>query len=258
MKCVVLCGGKGSRLGSETDLKPKPMVEIGGKPLLWHLIRIFASQHYGNFLMALGHKGEVIRRYFRDYAILNADFSVSIGGHGAVYYHDNIMSDFNKLSLLDTGENTQTGGRIARLKGILKDDPRFFVTYGDGLANIGLEKLLSFHKSHGRIATVTAVSPPTRFGELALDGTRVTRFREKPSGHVRINGGFMIFERAIFDYLGGDDCVLEEKPMDDLVIDNQLQAYIHDGWWGCVDTQKDLANLNALWDSGKAPWKTWL
>ena len=255
MKLTILAGGFGSRLSEETEKRPKPMVEIGGQPILWHIMK--HSAHYGvnEFVVALGYKGEVIKRYFLDYCRLNASMTIDLSD-GEVQLHGKESEDWI-VHLVDTGLDTATGGRIRPLRPWLKEET-FMVTYGDGVSDLDFQDLLRFHRSHGRLATVTAVRPPARFGGLVFDGDFVAEFTEKPQiGEGWINGGFMVFEAGIFDYLEGDDTSLEADALERLAIDGQLAAYRHEGFWQCMDTLRDVRLLERLWESGKPPWRVW-
>ncbi len=255
MRTVILAGGFGTRLGEETVSKPKPMVEIGGRPILWHIMKSY--HHYGHreFVLALGYKGEVIKRYFRDYHSLSTDFTVSLKS-GEIQTHAKDIEDW-LVHAFDTGQDVMTGGRVKRLEPHLSKET-FMLTYGDGVSNVDVNKLLAFHKTHGKIATVTAVRPPARFGGLVFDGDRVAEFTEKPQiGEGWINGGFMVFEPAVFKYLEGDHSVLEADALEALARDGQLMAYKHDAFWQCMDTVRDLGVLEGLWKGGAPPWKSW-
>ncbi len=255
MKVVILAGGLGSRLAEETEIKPKPMVEIGGRPILWHIMKHYAHNAFNEFFVALGYKGEQIKRYFLDYSNLSGSMTVNLAS-GTVESRSRECEDWI-IHLMDTGTETHTGGRIKRLEPWLKD-ATFMATYGDGVSNINLEELLKFHRSHGRVATVTAVRPPARFGGLIFDGDLVSEFTEKPQiGEGWINGGFLVFEPGVFDYLEGDESSLEADAMERLAADNQLVAYRHEGFWQCMDTMRDMRLLQSLWHSNKAPWKVW-
>lgn len=255
MKVVILAGGLGTRLAEETQVRPKPMVEIGGWPLLWHIMKIYEHSGFREFLIALGYKGDEIKRFFRDYTSLTADLTIDFAV-GRVEAHHREREDW-KVHLLDTGYDTLTGGRVKRLESWLRD-ATFMVTYGDGVANIDLAALLAFHRTQGRIATVTAVRPPARFGGLVFDGNLVRRFTEKPqAGEGWINGGFLVFEPAVFDYLSGDDSSLEADALERLAADGQLAAFRHDGFWQCMDTLRDKHLLESWWREGRAPWKVW-
>jgi glucose-1-phosphate cytidylyltransferase len=257
MKSVILAGGMGTRMQELTSVVPKPMVEIGGFPILWHIMKIY--EHYGvnNFAVALGYRSEVVKEYFANYRLRANSIHIDLATGtitGEVTHRERWSVD-----LVETGLNTQTGGRIARMREYLEGAP-FFVTYGDGVSNIDLEALLAFHRSHGRIGTVTAVRPPSKFGALALDsGDTVSSFTEKPvTGETWINGGFFIFEPQIFDYLSTEEsCILERAPLERLARDGQLAAFRHPGFWQCVDTAKDVETVNRMWLSGQAPWKLW-
>jgi glucose-1-phosphate cytidylyltransferase len=254
-KVVLLAGGLGTRLAEETDLKPKPMVEIGGYPLLWHVMRHYAEQGFKEFFIALGFRGDVIKRYFHDYHILSGSMTVDLA-NGELRRHERGPDDWI-VHLHDTGLHTMTGGRLKRLEGHLKDGT-FMLTYGDGVSNIDLHALLRFHKAHGRIGTVTAVRPPARFGGLVFENDLVKEFTEKPQiGEGWINGGFFVLEPEVFDYIAGDETHFEKEPMERLAAEGQLMAYRHDEFWQCMDTLRDLRLLENLWNTNKAPWKTW-
>jgi glucose-1-phosphate cytidylyltransferase len=255
MKVAILAGGVGSRLAEETELKPKPMVEIGGRPILWHIMKHYGSYGFREFFIALGYKGEDVKRYFLDYHNLSGSMSVHLAT-GKIETRSPECEDW-LIHLMDTGMDTHTGGRVKRLEPWLKDDT-FMVTYGDGVGNINLDDLIKFHRSHGRVATVTAVRPPARFGGLEFDGDVVVSFTEKPQiGEGWINGGFMVFEPAVFSYLEDDHSSLEADAMERLAADNQLVAYRHGNFWQCMDTMRDMRLLQSLWTSGNAPWKVW-
>jgi glucose-1-phosphate cytidylyltransferase len=256
VKVVILCGGYGTRLSEETHLKPKPMVEVGGQPILWHIMKQY--EHYGlnNFMLALGYKAEVIKDYFLSYHARRSDIMVTLK-NGQVEYLNPGSEDW-LVELMDTGSGSMTGGRLLRLKPYLEASGTFMLTYGDGVANVDINALLAFHRMHGKIATVTAVRPSARFGGMHINNQRVCHFKEKPqSGEGWINGGFFVFEPAIFDYLENDSTVLEQAPLEQLVADEQLMAYEHDGYWQCMDTIRDRDALQGLWESNKAPWKLW-
>lgn len=255
MKVVILCGGLGTRLGEETESRPKPMVEIGGRPILWHIMRGYASYGFKEFVLALGYKGEVIKRYFLDYYHLHSNLTVSLAG-GGVTIHDGGREDW-VVHLVDTGLGPETGGRLKRLGPWLGNE-RFMLTYGDGVCDANLRKLLRFHQAHGRLATVTAVRPPSRFGGLSFNGNLVTEFTEKPQiGEGWINGGFFVLEPGVLDYIESDDTFFEREPLERLAKDGELVAHRHEGFWQCMDTRRDLQLLEQLWASGNALWKVW-
>lgn len=255
MKVVILAGGLGTRLAEETEVKPKPMVEIGEQPILWHIMKHYAHYGFNEFLIALGYKGEVIKRYLLDYYSLNGSMTVDLST-GKVARHKQECEDWI-VHLMDTGQETNTGGRVKRLEPWLRDGT-FMVTYGDGVCDIDLGDLLRFHRSHNRIATVTAVRPPARFGGLIFDGDLVADFTEKPQiGEGWINGGFLVFEPALFNYLEGDHSSLEADALERLAAGRQLAAYRHGHFWQCMDTLRDKRLLESLWQQGRAPWKVW-
>lgn len=252
MQVAILAGGFGTRLGEETVARPKPMVEIGGRPLLWHLMRWFAHHDLEQFVVALGYRGDVIKDWFLNFVPRNSSLRVDLRS-GSTTYFDGERPSWT-VDLIDTGLHTQTGGRLRRLRPHL-DAGTFIATYGDGLSNVDLRALVAFHRSQGRLATVTAVRPPARFGALELDGDRVASFVEKPqSGEGWINGGFFVLEPAALDYIEGDETLWEQGPLDRLAADGQLSAYRHDGFFQPVDTPRDRQLLERLWDTGNAPW----
>lgn len=255
LKVAILAGGIGSRLVEETSVKPKAMVEIGGMPILWHIMMYYSHFGFNEFVIALGYKGECIKRWMMDYHIQNRNMTIRTGTSETVF-HEKIEQDWT-VHLVDTGQKTLNGGRIKRLSQWLGDET-FMLTWCDGLADVDLQALLNFHRSHGRFATLTAVKPPSRFGHLALEGDRVIRFNEKPR-HVRewINGAFFVLEPEIFDYIEGDDTRWEKQPMELLAKDGQLMAHRHEGFWQCMDTIHEKNKLEQIWKSGKAPWKIW-
>ena len=255
MKAVILAGGLGTRLAEETEVRPKPMVEIGGRPILWHIAKHYAYHGVREFVIALGYKGEVIKQFFRDYQALNGDMTINLQ-NGQVERHI-AQPDEWMLRLIDTGVETNTGGRLGRLRSWL-GDAAFMLTYGDGVCNVDLQELVEFHRRCGRIATVTAVRPPARFGGLLFDGDLVAEFTEKPQiGEGWINGGYMVFEPRVFDYISGDDTSLEMDALESLARDRQLAAYRHEGFWQCMDTLRDKRQLEQLWRQGDAPWRVW-
>ena len=255
MKVAILAGGLGTRLSEETAVRPKPMVEIGGRPILWHIMNVYASFGFNEFVVACGYKGEFIKEYFSNFYLHNADISVDLS-KGAVDLHNNRAPDW-KIDLVDTGAGTDTGGRIKRLKKWLGDEP-FLMTYGDGLANVDISALVSFHQKHGKLATITAVHPPARFGGLEFDGDKVACFAEKPQlGEGWVNGGFMVLEPEVLNYIEGDETIFERSPLERLSADGQLMAYRHEGFWQPMDTIREKALLEELWQTEKAPWKVW-
>ena len=256
MKVVILAGGKGTRLAEETSVRPKPMVEVGGKPILWHIMNIYNRHGLNEFVVALGYKGDIIRDFFLGYHPLNTDVEVDLRT-GKTTIIQPCQNDW-KVRLCDTGDETLTGGRLHRLESQIRDGGTFLMTYGDGVSDVDITKLIEYHRSHGKIATLTAVRPPARFGTMVFKDGAVTEFKEKPqTGEGWINGGFFVFEPEIFDYLHGDNTVLELDPLERLSADGQLMAYKHDGFWQCMDTLRDRMRLEELWTTGNAPWHTW-
>ncbi len=256
MKTVILAGGLGSRLSEETQIKPKPMVEIGGVPILLHIMKIYHHYRFNDFVVALGYKGEIIKDFFINYHPFNSDVTVHLKS-GQVKYENTDVDDWT-VRMVDTGKDSMTGGRLHRLESILRPHGTFLLTYGDGVANVDVDALVKFHKRHGKLATVTAVRPPARFGTMAFDGDMVLNFKEKPQmGEGWINGGFFVFEPGIFDYLHGDDTILEREPLENMARDGQLMSFRHDGFWHPMDTIRDRDYLDEQWKSGKAPWKVW-
>jgi glucose-1-phosphate cytidylyltransferase len=251
---VILAGGMGTRIREETAVRPKPMVEIGVRPILWHIMKIYDHYGYRRFLIPVGYKGHIIKEYFLGYRDRHADFTVDLE-LGNVHRHANGAEDW-KVTVVDTGAATMTGGRLKRLAAYL--DGRFMVTYGDGVGNVDIEKLVRFHDQHGRLATVTAVRPPARFGAMEMHEDQVTSFAEKPQAAAGwINGGFFVFERAVLDFIADDSTSLEHEPLERLAAEGQLMAFRHPGFWEPMDTQRDLDNLNRQWAAGEAPWKVW-
>jgi len=253
MKTVILCGGLGTRLSEETVLKPKPMVEIGGYPILWHIMKRYLMYGSKDFYIALGYKGDYIKNYFINYKNKMSDFNIDFSTSKVNYIND--FSEDWKVNLIDTGKNTMTGGRLLRLKSFLDKEEMFMLTYGDGVSNIDINKLVDFHKSHGKIGTMSVVRPPVRFGEVFNNSGLVTSFQEKPQAQSGwINGGFFVFSPKIFDYIDDDTIMLERQPLEKLVEDQQLMSYEHEGFWQCMDTIRDRDLLIDKWNSGNAKW----
>jgi glucose-1-phosphate cytidylyltransferase len=255
MKAVILAGGLGSRLSEETTLRPKPMVEIGGKPVLWHIMNIYATHGFTEYVVAAGYRAEVIKDYFLNFYAINNDLTIDLATGNATI-HDGNQPNW-KVHIVDTGLYTQTGGRIKRLRRWLSDE-RFMMTYGDGLSDIDLRALLEFHRAHGKLATVTTVRSPARFGRIKFDGEQIVEFYEKPQhSEGWINGGFFVLEPGVFDYIDGDETIWERDPVERLARDGQLVGYRHNGFWSCMDTLKEKSMLEELWNTGHAPWKIW-
>jgi len=256
MKVVILAGGLGTRLSEETELKPKPMVEIGGKPILWHILKIYSYYGFNDFIICCGYKGYLIKEYFANYFLHQADITVDLTNNNMEVHHS--MAEPWKITMIDTGLHTLTGGRIKRIQKYI-DNQTFMLTYGDGVSNVNINRLLKYHKAKGKYATVTAVQPYGRFGALTIkDDNRISSFMEKPSGDGNwINGGFFVLESEIFDYIEGDNTTWERAPLENLAKDNQLVAFKHSGFWRPMDTLRDKNELEYLWNSGKCEWKIW-
>jgi len=255
VKAVILAGGFGSRLSEETDLKPKPMIEIGGKPILWHIMKGYSAHGVSDFVICLGYKGYVIKEYFANYFLHMCDVTFDIARNEMEVHQS--MAEPWRVTLVETGEETMTGGRLQRVLGYV-DDGDFCFTYGDGVADVDISALMTFHREHGAIATVTAVQPPGRFGAMEVDGDRILRFQEKPRGDgAWINGGFFVLSPEVGRYLDGDDTVWEQEPLRRLAEDGQLSSFRHKGFWQPMDTLRDKRHLEELWESGEAPWKVW-
>jgi glucose-1-phosphate cytidylyltransferase len=253
MKTVILCGGLGTRLSEETHLKPKPMVEIGGRPIVWHVMKVYEKHGIHDFVLALGYKGEVIKDYFLNYHARQSDITVKLKS-GNIDFSNPTSEDWN-VSLIDTGAKTMTGGRLLRLKNHLTNEKTFMLTYGDGVSDVNIEELIKFHKSHGKIATVTAVRPPVRFGELLIKNKKVEQFQEKPqAAEGWINGGYFVFNSEIFNYIENDSTLLERDPLENLAKTGELKAFQHSGFWQCMDTIRDKDYLQELFNNGNAPW----
>lgn len=256
MKVVILAGGLGTRLSEETQIKPKPMVEIGGKPILWHIMKIYSRYGFNEFIICLGYKGEYIKKWFRDHYINNSDVTFDLESND-ISFHKTRAEKW-KVTLVDTGDSTMTGGRLKRIQEYVGNET-FMFTYGDGVSDIDIDALVKFHKSHGHIATMTAITPEGRFGSVNIDDEyKVTVFSEKTDTAKRVNGGFFVLEPGVFDYLTeGDATIFEKAPLEGLVRDGQLHAFVHDGFWKPMDTLSDKTKLEAMWDTGSAPWKIW-
>jgi glucose-1-phosphate cytidylyltransferase len=255
MKAVILAGGLGTRISEESTVRPKPMIEIGGKPVLWHILKTYSHHGIHDFIVCLGYKGYMIKEYFSNYFLHTSDITLDLSKNQMHVHHRH--AEPWRITLVDTGEQTQTGGRLKRVSEFL-DNETFCFTYGDGLSDIDVQAELAFHRAQGTLATVCAVQPPGRFGALDLVGNRITRFSEKPLGDGSwINGGFFVLEPAVLSYIAGDDTIWEREPLESLAHDHQLSAYTHDGFWQPMDTLRDKIKLEELWQTGKAPWKVW-
>jgi len=257
MKVVILCGGRGMRLQEETEFRPKPLIPIGGRPILWHIMKTYSHYGFREFILCLGYRGEMIKDYFLNYEAMSSDFTIRLGHQHSLSY-DNLHKEQDfVITLTETGLETMTGGRLKRVEKYADGDA-FMVTYGDGVADIDIRALVEYHQQHGRLATVTAVHPPSRFGILTLnDNSKVLSFAEKPQMGEWINAGFFVFNRKVFDYLEGDDCILERGPLERLAREGELMAYKHDGFFYAMDTYRDYKLLNELWDKGQTPWEKW-
>jgi glucose-1-phosphate cytidylyltransferase len=263
MKVVILCGGQGTRLREETEYRPKPLVDVGGRPILWHIMKLYSTFGFKQFVLCLGYKGWLLKEYFLNYKAYNDDFTLQLGFDRAVEYHRRESGPYSngedwRITFADTGLNSMTGSRVKQAARYLAEED-FLLTYGDGVADIDIGRLIRFHREHGKIGTVTSVAAPGRFGELGVGpGHQVQCFSEKPSGGMHISGGFFVFKRAFLDYLSDDaDCVMEKGPLEQLAADGQLMAYRHPGFWQAMDTYREFVYLNDLWDRGQAPWKIW-
>ncbi|OPY16599.1 MAG: Glucose-1-phosphate cytidylyltransferase [Syntrophus sp. PtaB.Bin075] len=258
IQIVILCGGMGTRLREETEFRPKPMVNIGSHPLLWHIMKYYSQFGHKDFILALGYKGEMIKNYFCHYELMNNDVTIELGQPERTCIHYAHDEAGWKITLADTGEKTLKGARLKKVERYIRGD-MFMMTYGDGIADVDINELLAFHKAHGKMATVTGINPASRFGELKIDGDRVEAFREKPrNGNGLINGGFLVFNREIFNYLTTDDsCDLEIGPLEQIAREGQLMVYKHRGFWACMDTLRDMEYLNRIWNAGEARWKIW-
>jgi glucose-1-phosphate cytidylyltransferase len=257
MKVVILCGGQGTRLREETEFRPKPLVDIGGRPILWHIMKTYAQAGFRDFVLCLGYKGSMIKEYFLNYEAMNNDFTVCLGKSNQIDYHDQHEEQDFRVTLADTGAESQTGGRLKRVRKYLGDEP-FLLTYGDGVADVNLKSLINFHKEHKKIATVTTVRPVSRYGILELNEKfAVRQFIEKPQIDGWASAGYFVFQPEIFDLLTGDECILEQDPLAHLAARGDLMAYRHEGFFFAMDTFREYKYLNDLWAEGKAPWKTW-
>jgi glucose-1-phosphate cytidylyltransferase len=256
MKAVILAGGMGTRISEETQVRPKPMVEIGGRPILWHIMKLYAHHGVREFIVCLGYKGYVIKEYFANYFIHNSDVTFHLA-ENRIDVHERKAEPW-RVTLVDTGEKTQTGGRLKRVRSYVGDET-FCMTYGDGLSNVDVAATIRFHAKQGRLATVTAVTPPGRFGVLTVEGQRITGFTEKPPGDgtARVNGGFFVLSPAVFEYIAGDDTIWEREPLERLASEGELSAFLHEGFWQPMDHLRDKVSLEQLWSSGAAPWKIW-
>lgn len=255
MKAVILAGGMGTRISEETATRPKPMVEIGGRPILWHIMKIYSAHGIHDFIVCLGYKGYIIKEYFANYFLHMSDVTFDIAKNTTQVHHNS--AEPWCVTLVDTGENTMTGGRLKRVQSYL-DDKEFCFTYGDGVGDVDIGALIGFHRHQGTLATLTAMQPPGRFGALNLDGHRIASFEEKPRGDGgRINGGFFVLSPKVIDYIDGDDSIWEREPVEKLAREGQMSAYLHKGFWQPMDTLRDKNQLEELWASGKAPWKIW-
>jgi len=256
MKAVILAGGLGTRLSEETHLRPKPMVEVGGYPILWHIMKIYSAHGINEFIICCGYKGYVIKEYFLNYASHMSDITIDLSEKSVEVHRD--RAEPWRITLVDTGSDTATGGRLLRVKHLLKEDQVFCFTYGDGVGDVNIKDLISFHRSHDKLATVTSTFPPGRFGAIETDGSRVRSFIEKPRGEDGlINAGFFVLNREVFDYIADDATTWEHQPLRNLASDGQLMTYVHRGFWRPMDTLRDSVMLNDLWNSGEAPWKIW-
>jgi glucose-1-phosphate cytidylyltransferase len=257
VKAIVLCGGLGTRLREETEFRPKPLVDIGGRPILWHIMKTYAHYGFREFILCLGYRGSMIKEYFLNYEAMNNDFTICLGQKFHVHYNGHHQEQQFQVTLADTGQETNTGGRVKRVQKYLDGGP-FFLTYGDGVADIDIPRLLEFHKSHGRLATVTTVPPISRFGIMDIDPeSKVLNFTEKPKSKEWASAGYFVLEPEVMEYIGGDDCIFERDALEKLAAEGELMAYRHDGFFYAMDTFREYQVLNQLWNSGQAPWKVW-
>ncbi|HMF77211.1 MAG TPA: glucose-1-phosphate cytidylyltransferase [Bryobacteraceae bacterium] len=258
MKVVILCGGLGTRMREETEFRPKPLVDVGGHPILWHIMKTYAHHAFRDFILCLGYRGDMIKDYFLNYEAMNNDFTICLGKKAEIRYDDHHEEQDFKVTLADTGADSMTGGRLKRVAKYLVNEDRFMLTYGDGVSDVDMNKLLDFHLSHGKIATVTTFRPISRFGILDINpANQVQNFIEKPKSDAWASAGFFVFEREIFDYIDGDQSILEREPLERLAAAGELMAYHHDGFFFAMDTYREYQLLNDLWKAERAPWKTW-
>lgn len=256
MKCVLLAGGLGTRLSEETSVRPKPMVEIGGKPILWHIMKIYSHYGVNEFIICLGYKGYIIKEYFANYFLHMSDVTFDMQNNQMTVHNQH--AEPWKVTLVDTGDDSMTGGRLARVKEYIKDEEAFCFTYGDGVSDIDIGQLIEFHQKHGKLATLTAVTPPGRFGALDIQNGVIKSFREKPKGDgALINGGFFVLSPKVIDLIDGDECVWEQRPLEQLAKEGELMAFNHEGFWQPMDTLRDKHYLEELWQNNQAPWKSW-
>jgi glucose-1-phosphate cytidylyltransferase len=258
MKTVILCGGQGTRLREETEYRPKPLVEVGGRPVLWHIMKLYAHHGFNEFVCCLGYRAHMIKEYFLNYEAMNNDFTICLGEQHRIRYHGKHAEQNFMVTCVDTGLDTMTGGRVKRIVRHLEDDDTFLVTYGDGVSDVDVRAVIDYHRAHGKLATATTVKPTSRFGvvEVSEEGA-IDRFVEKPQLEGWINAGFFVFDRKVLDYIDGDDCILEREPLERLSAEGQLMAYRHGGSFYAMDTYRDFLLLNELWNEAKAPWKVW-
>lgn len=258
MKVAILCGGLGTRMREETEFRPKPLVHVGGRPILWHIMKLYAHYGFRDFTLCLGYRGDMIKEYFLNYEAMNNDFTICLGKKARIEFNNDHQEQDFHVTLAETGADTMTGGRIKRIEPYIRGEERFMVTYGDGVSDVNICKLIDFHRSHGKLATVTIFRPASRFGILDIDSNhQVKNFIEKPKSDAWASAGYFVFEREIFDYLDGDDCTLEREPLERLAREGQLMAYNHEGFFYAMDTYREYQILNDLWKAGDAPWKVW-
>lgn len=257
MKVVIFCGGLGTRLREETEFRPKPMVPVGERPILWHIMKLYAHYGHKEFVLCLGYKGDVIKEYFRNYQWNTSDVTLKLGAKPQIKYHNQHAEEDWSVTLVDTGLNTMTGGRLKRVLPFIEED-FFLLTYGDGVTNSDINKSIAFHQQQKKIVTITAVQPAARFGDLEINGSTVTAFKEKAEKQAGlINGGFFVVDKRIGNYLTDDTCVLEQQPLNRLASEGQIAAYVHSGFWQCMDTYREQQLLTGMWNGGNAPWKVW-